>query len=144
MVIEHKELASEKTLLIEKIFTRPLAEGSFHRDIKHLLTKPKANNSGGETAHFGIGGLRNLDIAAQLKPDMLILADINKIQLAFWKLFGEVIINAATSKEFTENLANNMFRVHDEYARNANFNAENLPIELNQITAEKRAEFENL
>ncbi len=51
---------------------------------------------------IGIGGLRNLDIAAKQKSKKLILCDFNENLCEFWQIFSNAISESNSKKDFLE------------------------------------------
>lgn len=141
MIIEHQQFSGTTVLEHQDVFTRPLEEGSFKQRIQPELAKFDIIEGSG--VHFGVGGFRNLDIAAALRVKKILLADINKKQMAFWKLVDEVIVTSVSAKDFIQKLANEMFRLSEQYLVVTLYPSE-FPIRKEEIDVSKRKEYKEL
>ncbi|HHT0592546.1 TPA: hypothetical protein ACTXXA_000408 [Legionella anisa] len=142
MINEHTEFSSSTSLKNQPIFIRPLAEGTFHDSIATKLNLYKKAIE--PDTHFGIGGFRNLDVAVAVRSKRLVLADINPKQIAFWKLFDEIITVSNTAQDFIEKLASNMFRLDYQYFSLTGITVFALPIKKEDIDRNKRNELDIL
>jgi hypothetical protein len=67
-----------------------------------LIEQLKDRCEPGEGMHFGFSGWLNFDIIAATKPKGAIICDINPRMIAFYKLFGEILLKSSDRHEFVQ------------------------------------------
>lgn len=82
------------------VHTKPVNEGRHARELRHHLRERKRPENGMANLHLGVAGFLNFDLAAESRADGLLLADINREQLRFWRSIIEMLQECPTIDSF--------------------------------------------